>query len=42
MEWYWWVLIVLILVAGAAIKLKVLGIILERRKKNQEQMALDE
>jgi hypothetical protein len=42
MEWYWWVLIALVLVAGTVIKLKVLGMIMERRKKDQERMALDE
>jgi NADH:ubiquinone oxidoreductase subunit 3 (subunit A) len=42
MEWYWWVLIALVVVSGAAIKLKVLGMILERRKQREDRMALDE
>lgn len=42
MEWYWWVLIVIVLVAGATIKLKLLGKLLENRKKREEQLAEQE
>jgi hypothetical protein len=42
MEWYWWVLIVLVVVAGAALKLKILGIWMERRKNSENQIPLDE
>lgn len=41
MAWYWWVLIIVAVVAIAALKLKVLGMILERRKK-RELEAVDE
>jgi hypothetical protein len=42
LEWYWWAVIVLVLVAGASLKLKILGKLMERRKKSDEEMALDE
>jgi NADH:ubiquinone oxidoreductase subunit 3 (subunit A) len=42
MEWYWWVLIAVVLVAGATIKLKVLGKWLANRKKNEVQYSDDE
>jgi hypothetical protein len=40
MEWYWWVLIALVVVVGGALKLKVLGMLMERRKQSQEKAAL--
>jgi hypothetical protein len=42
MEWYWWVLIVAVLVAGAALKLKVLGMLMERRKNRESHIPQDE
>lgn len=42
MEWYWWVLLVVVLVAGATIKLKVLSMWMENRKKRADQIPLDE
>ena len=41
MEWYWWALIIVAAVVIGALKLKVLGMILERRKK-QEAEAIEE
>lgn len=38
MEWYWWVLIAVVVVGGAYIKLKVLGKWLENRKKKEAQI----
>ena len=42
MEWYWWVLIVVLIVAGGTIKLKFLGKWLANRKKNEVQFSDDE
>jgi len=36
MEWYWWVLIVVVFVVGGYVKLKVLGKIMENQKKKKE------
>ncbi len=43
MEWYWWVLIAVVVIAIAYIKLKVLGKMMEARKRKQaeEQAVLD-
>jgi hypothetical protein len=42
MEWYWWVLIGLVVVAGGYIKLKVLGKWMESQKMKQSQIPEDE
>jgi hypothetical protein len=42
MDWYWWALIVIVLVAGATIKLKVLGKWLANWKKNEVKYSDDE
>jgi hypothetical protein len=36
MEWYWWVLIGVVVVAGGYFKLKILGKIMENQKKKQQ------
>jgi hypothetical protein len=42
MEWYWWVLIVIGVVAIAFIKIKVLGMIMDAQKKRQSQIPEEE
>jgi hypothetical protein len=42
MEWYWWVLLGVAVVAIATLKLKVFSMILENRKKRQAQILEDE
>ncbi len=39
MEWYWWVLIAIGVIAIASVKLKVFGMILERRKRRELEQA---
>jgi hypothetical protein len=41
MEWYWWVLIVVLLVVFAIIKMKFIGMWMEKRKANQERIQED-
>jgi hypothetical protein len=36
MEWYWWVLIGVVVVAGGYFKLKILGKIMENQKKKNQ------
>lgn len=42
MEWYWWVLIAVMLVAGFTLKLKILGKWMEYRKKRESQTLEEE
>jgi integral membrane sensor domain MASE1 len=42
MEWFWWVLIVIGVIAIATLKLKVFGWWLERRKKRETQVLEEE
>ncbi len=42
MEWYWWLLIAVVVIAGGAIKLKVLGKWLARRKEKEAQLIDEE
>ena len=41
MEWYWWVLIAVLLVAFAAIKVKFIGMWMSKRKANEERIEED-
>jgi hypothetical protein len=42
MEWYWWALIIVAVVAIAALKLKVIGMILARRRPRELEEMEDE
>ena len=42
MAWYWWALIAVAVVAIAVIKIKVFGMILERRKKRELERVEEE
>jgi hypothetical protein len=41
MEWYWWVLLGVVIVVGGTVKLKVLNMWMEKRKANQERIEED-
>jgi ABC-type dipeptide/oligopeptide/nickel transport system permease subunit len=42
MEWYWWVLIVVVVIAGLIAKFKILSKWMENRAKREDQFLEDE